>query len=47
MKSKCEKCPYNQDKLGNECGNDTCIQEAIMFDVCIEELKGAHKNNEC
>lgn len=39
MKSKCENCPYNLGKLGNGCGNDYCIQEAMMFDVSVEELK--------
>ena len=39
MKSKCENCPYNLVKLGNGCGNDYCIQEAMLFDVSVEELK--------
>ena len=39
MKSKCENCPYNRNELGNGCGNDTCIQEAMLFDVSVEELK--------
>ena len=39
MKSKCENCPYNQDELSNGCGNDYCIQEAMMFDVSVGELE--------
>lgn len=34
MKNKCINCPYNQDKLGNGCGNDYCIQENRMFENC-------------
>lgn len=39
MKGKCFNCPYNQGKLGNGCGNDYCIQESVMFDVSINELR--------
>jgi hypothetical protein len=39
MKSICVNCPYNRNELGNGCGNDYCIQEAMMFDVSMEELK--------
>ena len=39
MKSKCENCPYNRNELGNGCGNDYCMQESMMFDVSVRELK--------
>ena len=33
MRDLCFNCPYNKGfELGNGCGNDTCIQENILFE---------------
>lgn len=33
MKDLCFNCPYNKGlELGNGCGNDTCIQENVLFE---------------
>ena len=33
MRDLCFNCPYNKGlELGNGCGNDTCIQENMLFE---------------
>lgn len=33
MRNLCFNCPYNKGlELGNGCGNDTCIQENMLFE---------------
>ena len=33
MRDLCFNCPYNKGlELGNGCGNDTCVQENMLFE---------------
>ena len=40
MRDLCFNCPYNKGlELGNGCGNDTCIQENMLFEKDEEPKK--------